>query len=131
MSCLFARSGHFGTILLICLALVVVALGVATFYGKLEFVEDIVDWVKAKLKKSDYVPVGRQAPHSAVDDDFGIDSEEYGQSAHLMRDDPVVEKDEEEATTEKRSKKSSRKGDKAKGNKDSELDMEEFNPRAK
>jgi len=83
---MFLGSSHLGTILLVLLAFIVVALGVATFYGKIELLEDIVDWIKSKFTKSEYTLIGKKAPHSMADDDFGLDDQEYGQSAHLMRD---------------------------------------------
>jgi len=134
--CSILSSSHFRTILLVFLAFVVVALGVATFYGKLECVEDMVDWFKEKFGSSGYVPIGRKLPHSMADDDFDLASEEYNQSAHLIRDDDEhgrdIEKDvpKEEPRASKSGKKSkSRKGDAQSSSSDT-FNMEDFNPRA-
>jgi len=145
--CSILSSSHFGTILLVLLAFIVIALGVATFYGKLECVEDAVDFLKAKLRPSEYTLVGKKLPHSMADDDFGLDDQEYGQSAQLIRDDEDAhEKELEDAAASRLAGAASapagskkKGGKKGKGNTASNpaepvtkdlINMEDFNPRA-
>jgi len=66
---------HIGKVMLLLLVVIVVALAVATFYGKIECLEDLVDWAKSKFTSSGYSVVGKKAPHSMADDDFGIDDQ--------------------------------------------------------
>lgn len=84
--CPMWTGNHFGKGILILLVLVVISLAVATFYNKSEFVEDTVDWIKGLFQKSGYELVGRDSAHHA-DDDYSLDDQEFGQSAHLIKDD--------------------------------------------
>lgn len=74
----------FGKLVMIVLVLVVLALGVSSMSSRSEFVEDCLDTLRRKFQREDYWEVGKKMPHSMADDDFGLQDEEYGQSAHLI-----------------------------------------------
>lgn len=74
----------FGKLVMLILVLVLVALAVSSMSTKSEFVEDCLDSIRRKFKREDYWEIGKKMPHSMADDDFGLQDEEYGQSAHLI-----------------------------------------------
>mmetsp|Transcript_43514 Transcript_43514/g.85182 ORF Transcript_43514/g.85182 Transcript_43514/m.85182 type:complete len:845 (-) Transcript_43514:294-2828(-) len=81
------KASHSGKLVLIILALVVVALGLATAASKFQLLDGFGETLKQRFSEARYKMVGGKYPDSMTDDDaFYLNDDEFNTSAHLIND---------------------------------------------